>query len=130
MPSSDGAERPHSKRASPSVQQEVQQRRDGNTVLQLPSDINSGSMESILSHLGPSLSMACASSVQKPKNLKPGFCQNRAHRANYMACGSARMAIDGGSGAWLSTRDPYKELWHLLQLLAPLTLPPQANALL
>ena len=71
--------------------------------------------------------MASASSVEKPKNLKSGFCQNHTLGANYTACGGARMAIDRGSSAQLSMEGPYKVFWGLLQLLAPLILPMQAD---
>ena len=66
------------KLAERSTHQGTWQPKDGNKQSQRPSAISQGSIGSVLTHLGRSLTMASASSVKKPKNLKPGFCPNPA----------------------------------------------------
>ena len=77
MPFPDGSRWPLVKLASWSTHQGVWRPKDGNTQWQRPSAIYQGSIQSVLTHLGHSLSKASASFVKNPKNLKPGFCQNR-----------------------------------------------------
>ena len=126
----DGSRWPPAKLASWSTHQGALQHKDGNTHSQRPSAICQRSMQSVLTHLGRSSSMGSASSAQKPKNPKPGFCQNQAIRAHYMGCCDTRIAIiDSCSSAQLSAESPCKLFWGLLHRLLPLTLPPRADAL-